>query len=60
VFRIVWVYTVFPVFKNLESIHISYPLSWAVTGAVFFAILIFMFRRMPKEEAAEEEGASLA
>ena len=57
VFRIVWVYTVFPVFKNLGSIHISYPLSWAVTGAVFFAILISMFRRMPKEEAAEEEAS---
>lgn len=46
VFRIVWIYTVFPLFGNLESIHISYPLSWLVTGAVFFVILLFHFKKI--------------
>lgn len=50
IFRIVWIYTVFPLFQNLESIHISYPLSWLLTGVTFFAILIPLFRKMSKEE----------
>ncbi len=54
VFRIVWVYTVFPVFENLESIHISYPLSWLLTGAVFFAILIPLFRKMSRDGEDKE------
>lgn len=50
VFRIVWIYTVFPFFGNLESIHISYPLSWLITGAVFFVILLFHFKKMKPTE----------
>lgn len=39
VFRIIWVYTVFSHFKNLESIYISYPISWLITGAFFLVVL---------------------
>lgn len=37
--RILWVYTVFEKFRTLESIYISYPISWIVT----FAVLTTLF-----------------
>ena len=42
VLRIVWIYTVFEHFLSLESLYISYPISWLLTGAVqiFFALYI--------------------
>lgn len=37
--RILWVYTVFKKFRTLESIYISYPISWIVT----FTVLTTLF-----------------
>ena len=37
--RILWIYTVFEKFHTLESIYISYPISWIVT----FAVLTTLF-----------------
>ena len=39
VFRIVWIFTAYAYFQNLESIHISYPLSWLLTGVCFLVFL---------------------
>lgn len=36
--RIVWIYTVFHQLGTLDSLYISYPLSWALTGAVHLVI----------------------
>jgi Na+-driven multidrug efflux pump len=40
--RVVWLLTVFEHFLTLESIYISYPVSWFVTGvaALIFDIVI--------------------
>lgn len=54
VFRIIWIFTVFPLFENLQSIHISYPLSWLLTGATFFTILLPLLRKMHKEADCPE------
>ena len=50
VFRILWIYTVFQYFMNLESIHISYPISWAITGIAFVVILFRLLRKKLREE----------
>ena len=52
VFRIAWIYTVFRYFQNLESIHISYPISWFLTGVFFLAVVFYLFskyRNQPDE-----------
>lgn len=36
VFRIVWIYTVFPLWPTLISIYLSYPISWAITALAHF------------------------
>ena len=45
VFRVVWIYTAFRYFQNLESIFISYPISWLLTGAVFLVLLMCLLKR---------------
>ena len=53
VFRVVWIYTVFAYFENLESIHISYPISWFITGLCFLIIVLVMLR---KKTRVQREG----
>lgn len=43
-FRILWIFTVFQAHRSLLSLYISYPVSWALTGAVHLACY-FMVRR---------------
>ncbi len=45
VFRVIWIFTVFEYFKNLESIYISYPISWFITGGVSFVFAIILLRK---------------
>lgn len=52
VFRIVWIYTVFAYFTNLESIYISYPISWLLTSLAFFIVLRVILSH--KETAATQ------
>ena len=53
VFRVVWLYTVFEYFQNQESIYLSYPISWFVTGVCFFVVLAVMLRRKTRESGEE-------
>lgn len=48
VFRVVWIYTVFAAFQNVETIYISYPISWFLTGAVFWVTVLIMLQRKIK------------
>ncbi|MBQ8310378.1 MAG: polysaccharide biosynthesis C-terminal domain-containing protein [Clostridia bacterium] len=45
VLRIVWIYTVFAYFFNLETIYLSYPVSWLITGLLFLTVVFYLFRR---------------
>ena len=49
-FRVLWIYTVFRTYGTLESIFLSYPISWVLTGAVaLIAALAFIRRGMRAE-----------
>ena len=50
VLRVVWIYTVFAYFENLESIHISYPISWFITGLCCLIIVLVILRKKTKEQ----------
>ena len=43
--RIVWIMTVFEHYETLESIYISYPVSWLLTGAVQCAMVVRLILR---------------
>lgn len=51
VFRVVWICTVFALFPTLKVLYISYPISWALTGAVHY---LFCFATLKKIEKREE------
>jgi Na+-driven multidrug efflux pump len=54
VFRVVWIFTVFEYFKTLESIYISYGISWLLTGVAFFIAVGIMLRKKIKEQSKLE------
>ncbi len=45
VFRVVWIYTAFRYFENLESIFISYPISWLLSVLIFLPLLFALIRK---------------
>lgn len=46
VFRIIWVYTVFASAHTLESLYISYPISWIITTLAHI-VCYFIIRKRP-------------
>lgn len=58
--RILWIFTVFRQVGTLNSLYISYPISWALTFAAHMLCFFFAFRRMRRTlpEDAEEEAAA--
>ena len=44
--RIVWIFTVFEVFLNMEVIYISYPISWTISGIVHLIAVIFALKEI--------------
>ena len=46
--RIVWIYTVFAHFHTLQTLYISYPISWCVTAVIQLACYIMYKKRVLK------------
>lgn len=44
VFRVIWIYTIFQWDRTLNTLYISYPISWALTAAVHL-ICFFIVRK---------------
>ena len=57
VFRVVWVYTVFRYFGNLESIFISYPISWLLSVIIFLPLLLSLIKENIQKEVSDTESA---
>lgn len=45
VFRVIWIFTYFAEHRSLETLYISYPISWAVTFLVHTLCFIFVYQR---------------
>ena len=52
-FRVVWILFIFNNFPSLEIIYISYPVSWVMTGIVFFIYSMTVLRREIKKQDEE-------
>ncbi|MDE6184102.1 MAG: MATE family efflux transporter, partial [Lachnospiraceae bacterium] len=50
-FRIVWIYTVFQWDRTLQTLYISYPVSWTLT-AIAHLICFMVVRNKLKEKKA--------
>ena len=50
--RVVWILTVFEHFLTLESIYISYPVSWTVTGIVALIIALRLLKKLSERAQA--------
>jgi len=54
--RIGWIYTIFqiPQFHSVDTLFLSYPISWAITYAAQLFAFLYLFGRYRKAHAAEE------
>ena len=58
IFRIVWIFTVFQAYPTLQSIFISYPISWILTGVIaHIAVQIYIrkFKKQCENEVTKQE-----
>lgn len=57
VFRTIWVYTVFASVGTLESLYISYPISWLLSTAAHI-VCYFIIRKRPFRKTLEAKAAA--
>lgn len=57
VFRILWVYTVFASVGTLESLYVSYPISWILSTAAHI-VCYFIIRKKPFKATLEAKAAA--
>ena len=48
VLRIVWVYTVFPIFNDVRALYAVFPVSWFITAATLFIIFFLCYKKEKK------------
>lgn len=53
VFRIFWVYAILPLTGSLETLYLSYPISWVLTGGVHLIFCLATFRKFPIDREKE-------
>jgi len=52
-FRVVWIMTIFKHYRTLESLFISYPISWLLTFSVHFICFMIIYRKLLKRNTLE-------
>ncbi len=59
VFRLLWIYFVFPLCPTLWMVYLSYPISWSLTAATHFTVSMIVRRRYmrmyPEKPPAESD-----
>ncbi len=55
--RIVWIYTVFAAYPAMTVLYISYPVSWAVTGAVHYISSAILLRHIKHKGIKLQDAA---
>lgn len=49
VFRVVWIYTVFGHYKTLNSLYISYPISWILSVVVLVCCILIVYPKIKRK-----------
>lgn len=50
-FRLIWIATVFQMFRSTSTLYFSYPLSWLLTLLVHSVCFVLVRRKLPKKAA---------
>ena len=53
--RLIWVYTVFPLSPNYETLMMVYPLSWIITMVGLIILYVRLLRRVRNRRQMLEE-----
>ena len=53
-FRVVWIYTIFEQNRSLETLYISYPISWIITSLVHLTCFLVIYRKTRKQNPTED------
>lgn len=56
--RITWIYTIFAFNRTLETLYISYPVSWAITACVHMLCFLIVRRKLAPVSANQNECAA--
>lgn len=48
-FRVVWIYTIFQQHRSLETLYISYPISWTLTFTVHLICFFVVYSKMMRQ-----------
>lgn len=56
--RIAWIFWVLPLSRTLETLYVSYPLSWGITAAFHLLFCIIVLRKERLHECADLPGLS--
>lgn len=51
--RVIWVMTVFRMYRSLLVLYISYPVTWFVTASTHFICLLIIYRKVKKKHVQE-------
>lgn len=54
--RITWIYTVFAMDHRLETLYISYPISWVITALVHLICFVYVNRKLTLKEVKQTES----
>ena len=54
VFRVVWIFTVFSVSRTLQTLYISYPVSWTITFMAHMICYVVVRKRLQKQEMQKQ------
>lgn len=57
-FRIVWIYTVFKVWRSTFGLYISYPITWLLTFSALFVFAEYCRRKLIKQDLANFKNNS--
>ena len=52
VFRIIWIWTVFPHYRSVASLLVSYPISWALVASINGPLFFFIIARLIRNKRA--------
>ncbi len=54
IFRVLWIYLVFPLFKTPESLFISYPISWILVLVMNSILFYLSIKKLKKQKESAE------
>ena len=58
--RITWVYTVFAWHRELQTLYMSYPISWTLTAVIHLIFYFIMQRKLERSNAPPSSGSKIS